>query len=250
MSTIGGSCSGTVGRSQLSADINNGVTNGRDINIDGVPEWRMMDDVRDSYDARAAEYTALALGDLDRVPNDRNWLGEFAELVAVGNGVVADLGCGPGHVTNHLSTLGLTVIGYDIAPAMVAAAQRAFPDSTFQVGDLTALDVASSSLAGIVARYSFIHLPTTRLASVFREWSRILEPGAPVLLSFFAANSPNRHGSPFDHAIATAYELFPATISSELHDAGFDAIRVGTRGPLVGERPLDHGTILARGAST
>jgi hypothetical protein len=68
-------------------------------------------------------------------------------------------------------------------------------------------------------------------------------------LSFFAANSVERHGAPFDHAVATAYELFPATLASELQDAGFDRIKIGTRGPLHGERPLDHGTILARCAS-
>jgi SAM-dependent methyltransferase len=205
----------------------------------------MTDDIRDCYDARAEEYAAFALGDLDRVPTDRVWLTEFAEHAALGDGPVADLGCGPGHVTNHLLELGLTAVGYDIAPAMVAAAQRAFPGSKFQVGDLTALDVASSSLAGIVARYSLIHVPAPQLASIVREWSRVLEPGAPALVSFFAANSPGRHGSPFDHTVAMAYELFPATLASELHDAGFDHIKVGTRGPLDGERPLDHGTILA-----
>jgi SAM-dependent methyltransferase len=91
----------------------------------------MTDDVRDCYDARADEYAAFALGDLDRVPTDRDWLAEFAALAALGTGAVADLGCGPGHVTNHLSELGLTAIGYDIAPVMVATAQRAFPGSRF-----------------------------------------------------------------------------------------------------------------------
>jgi hypothetical protein len=70
-------------------------------------------------------------------------------------------------VTNHLSELGLTAIGYDIAPGMIVAAQRGFPNSNFQVGDLTALDVASSSLAGIVARYSFIHMPLLKPPASF-----------------------------------------------------------------------------------
>ena len=137
-------------------------------------------------------------------------------------------------------------LGYDISPALVAEAQRAFPDLKFQVGDLTALDVADSSLAGVVSRYSLVHAPPTQLSSTFGEWSRVLEPGAPALVSFFAANSAGRHGSPFDHKVVTAYELFPATIVSELQNAGFDGIKVGTRSPLDGERPLDHGTILAR----
>jgi ubiquinone/menaquinone biosynthesis C-methylase UbiE len=216
--------------------------------IIGVAVWVVIDDVRDSYDARAEEYAAFALGDLDRVTTDREWLAEFAELAALRDGIVADLGCGSGHVTNHLSQLGLTAIGYDIAPAMIATAERTFPNSNFEVGDITILEIADSSLAGIVARYSFIHLAATQLPQLFRAWSRMLQPEAPVLVSFFAASSADRHGSPFDHAIATAYELFPATIASELQDAGFDRIKVGLRGPLRGERPLDHGTILARQA--
>ena len=198
----------------------------------------MTNDVRDAYDARAEEYVALALGDFDRVPGDRAWLTEFAELAALGDGVVGDLGCGPGHVTNYLYEFGLTVVGYDISPTMIAAARCAFPHSQFQVGDLTALNVASSSLAGIVARYSFIHVPPTQLGSIFREWFRVLEPGAPVLVSFFAANSADRHAVPFNHAVATAYELFPAAIASELQDAGFDVSKVGIRGPMDSERLL------------
>jgi len=209
----------------------------------------MTDHVRDSYDAMAEQYTAVAVGDIDRDTVAHEWLGEFAQLAALGDGPVADLGCGPGYVTNHLSELGLSALGYDISPALVAEAQRAFPDVEFQLGDLTALDVANSSLAGVVSRYSLIHAPPTQLAGTFAEWSRVLELGAPALLSFFAASSAERHGTPFDHKVVTAYELFPATIVSELESAGFEDIRVGVRGPLVGERLLDHATILARSAT-
>jgi SAM-dependent methyltransferase len=206
----------------------------------------MTDDVRDSYDSMAELYTAAALGDIDRDIPDRAWLAEFAQLAALCAGPVADLGCGPGYVTNHLSELGLATLGYDLSPALIFEAQRAFPGLKFEVGDLTALDIASYSLAGIVARYSLIHMPPIQLASAFTEFARLLKPSAPVLVSFFAANSAERHGSPFDHAVVTAFELFPATIASELENAGFTDIKVGIRGPLRGERQLDHATILAR----
>jgi len=39
-----------------------------------------------------------------------------------------------------------------------AFARLASPGSKFHVGDLTSLDIANSSLAGIVARYSLIHV--------------------------------------------------------------------------------------------
>jgi ubiquinone/menaquinone biosynthesis C-methylase UbiE len=164
--------------------------------------------------------------------------------------VVADVGCGPGHVVDHLAELGLKAIGYDISPAMIDEAHRAFPGSEFRVGDLTSLDIADSSLGGIVARYSLIHLAPARLAGVFREWSRVLEPRAPVLVSFFASSSSLTHGLRFDHAVATAHALFPETVVAEMHAVGFDGFEVSTRKPLDGERPLDHGTILARRGSS
>ena len=205
----------------------------------------MVDQVRESYDGMAELYTAVALGDLDRDTPDREWLAAFAELAALGDGPVADLGCGPGYVTHHLSELGLNVVGYDISPALIAQARHLFPDVDFRLGDLTDLDLADSSVAGIVARYSLIHMPPHELVRAFSEWFRVLEPAAPVLVSFFAAASADRHGSPFDHKVVTTYELFPATIVSELEDAGFERIEIGMRGPLDGERSLDHGTILA-----
>ncbi len=75
---------------------------------------------------------------------------------------------------------------------------------------------------------------------------RVLEPGAPVLVSFFASTTADTHGTPFDHAVVTAYELFPATLAQQLHDAGFADLEVGVRPPPEGGRPFDQGTILAR----
>jgi ubiquinone/menaquinone biosynthesis C-methylase UbiE len=206
----------------------------------------MTDAVRNSYDAKTKLYASVNLNDLDRVPLDREWLGAFARLASPGAGVVADVACGPGHIVNHLAELNVKAIGYDISPAMIDEAQRAFPGSKFQVGDLTALDIADSSLAGIVARYSLIHLPPAQLTDVFGEWFRVLKPRAPVLVSFFASNSSVTHGLPFDHAVVTAHELFPETLVAEMQAVGFDSFEVSTRKPLDDERPLDHGTILAR----
>jgi ubiquinone/menaquinone biosynthesis C-methylase UbiE len=164
--------------------------------------------------------------------------------------VVADVGCGPGNVVNHLAELSVKAVGYDVSPAMIDEARRAFPGSEFHVGDLTSLDVADSSLAGIVARYSLIHLAPAQLIDVFGEWFRVLAPRAPVLVSFFASNSSVTHGQPFDHAVVTAHELFPETVVAEMRTAGFDSFEGSTRKPLDGERPLDHGTILARRGSS
>lgn len=206
----------------------------------------MTDEVRDSYDLMAKEYAQLFLGDLDRDANARQWLEAFAELAATKNGEVADLGCGPGHVVNYLSNLGLAVTGYDLSSGQIAEAQQAFPELKFGVGDLAALDDVDASLGGIVSRYSIIHMNPERLDLVFAEWMRVLEPGAPVLLSFYGSLHPDGHGMPFNHAVVTAYELFPATIADLLQVAGFTDIEVGCCDPPEGGRPFDQATVLAQ----
>lgn len=202
--------------------------------------------IGDAYDANAELYASLFLNELDRDTQSKRWLATFAELAAQQNGPVADLGCGPGSVVNHLCGLGLTAIGFDLSPGQIAQARQAFPGLRFEVGDLAKLEFADSALGGIVARYSVIHEQPSDLDAIFTEWLRALEPGAPMLVSFFGSRSAAAHGMPFEHKVVTAYELFPATIEQQLQDAGFAGVD-GQATPIPeGGRPFDHAIILAR----
>ena len=136
-----------------------------------------LDATRRSYDAVASTYAALFGAELAGKPLDRALLAAFAETVS---GPVADLGCGPGHVTAHLHGLGCAAFGVDLAPEMVAVARRAYPAVSFTVGDMTRLDITSGSLGGIVAFYSVIHLPPDLLPVALAEFARVLAPGGQV----------------------------------------------------------------------
>jgi SAM-dependent methyltransferase len=140
-----------------------------------------MDRTRDSYDTVAATYAAKFGDELDGKPLDRALLAAFAETVS---GPVADLGCGPGHVTAHLSRLGLEVTGIDLSPAMIATARAAYPGLSFAVGDMTRLDLGDGSLGGILAFYSIIHLPDELVPVAFAEFARVLAPGGQLLVAF------------------------------------------------------------------
>lgn len=205
----------------------------------------MSEAVRDSYDRVAKQYAELFLGELDKQPFAQRRLEAFADLVAPST-LVADLGCGPGHVSQFITQLGCTTIGYDLSPATIAEAEQAFPSLEFRVGDMTALDVADAAFGGIVARYSIIHMDPARLSDAFNEWMRVLAPGAPVYVSFFAALTPDGHGEAFDHAAVTAYALFPDDIVAEMRAAGFEHFEVAILRPPEGGRPFEHATILAR----
>jgi SAM-dependent methyltransferase len=112
--------------------------------------------LRDSYDTVARAYDAQLAGELDHKPLDRALLTAFLELA--GPGPVADVGCGPGHVTRFLAARHPGVLGLDLSPAMVAIARERAPGLPFAVASMLALPVPDGAWGGAVALYSTTHL--------------------------------------------------------------------------------------------
>jgi SAM-dependent methyltransferase len=175
------------------------------------------------YDAIAVDYAERFKTELEAKPLGRAMLAAFAELVqAAGAGPVADLGCGPGRVTAYLHSLGLTVFGVDLSPAMVALASQAHPGLRFDEGSMTALDLTDGALGGIVAWYSIIHTPPERLPVVFAEFHRALAPGGHLLLAFQVGDEPLHLEQPFGHAVSLDFHrLSPDRVTDLLRQAGF-----------------------------
>lgn len=60
----------------------------------------------------------------------------------VGRGArILDAGCGPGRTGGHLHALGHTVVGVDLDPVLIDAAQQDHPGPTWLVADLTEMDL-------------------------------------------------------------------------------------------------------------
>jgi SAM-dependent methyltransferase len=174
---------------------------------------------RDAYDAVATRYAQHFADTLRDRPLERALLAAFAESVrAGGKGEVADLGCGPGHITAHLRALGLRAFGVDASPAMIELARRANPDLRFEVGSMAALDIADGTLGGVLSRSSIIHIPPNDLPAVIAEFARVLAPGGQLLISCFATDDPAIAAQSFDHSVATAYRRSPDLLAGLLRD--------------------------------
>jgi SAM-dependent methyltransferase len=60
---------------------------------------------------------------------------------------VLDAGCGPGRVGGWLAGVGHDVVGVDVDPILIAAAEEDHPGPRWLVGDLAELDLAALGLA-------------------------------------------------------------------------------------------------------
>ena len=215
----------------------------------------MADDrVRASYDAVAAAYDAALHDELAGKPLDRAMLQAFLELAGP-SGVIADVGCGPGHITAHLTAAGRrTVAGLDLSAGMVAAARRRHPGLPVLAASMTALPVRAGALAGAVACYSVIHLGPAGRATAFRELARTVRPGGPVLVSFHVADADlpaggtRRLRSLLGAAVDLDFHfLDPAVVAAELAAAGFAPVATMVREPgPAAEYPSRRACLLTR----
>ncbi|WP_327289519.1 class I SAM-dependent DNA methyltransferase [Streptomyces sp. NBC_01198] len=194
---------------------------------------------RTAYDTVAADYERLLRDELRGKPLDRAMLGAFAELVREpGCGPVAELGCGPGRVTAYLHALGVDVFGVDLSPGMVAVARRTHPGIRFEVGSMTALELADASLGGVLAWYSTVHTPPEVLPAVFAECHRVLAPGGQMLLAFKVGDRLLHREQAYGHQVPLdVYWMPPDRVAGLLAGAGLVVDARLVREPDESERP-------------
>ncbi|MEU8181243.1 methyltransferase domain-containing protein [Micromonospora sp. NPDC049044] len=172
------------------------------------------ENVRQAYGSIANLYIDL-FGTRQQVdPDDLDLIGRH---LTAQPGTVLDLGCGPGHLTDYLCSLGVDARGIDLVPEFVTHARATHPGVEYHLGSFEHLDVADGSIDGILAWYSFIHLPPPEFDDVLTEFRRALAPGGRLVLGFFDADEIG----PFEHKVVTAYRWPPDEVSQRLSRAGF-----------------------------
>ncbi len=150
-----------------------------------------------AYDATAAGwsrgpalvYDRLAVALVDASP------------VPLAGRTVLDVGAGTGAASLAATGRGARVVAVDVAPAMVRA-NRAVPPALVGgvVGDAVALPVAGGAAGGLIAAFSFNHLPEPSLG--FAEAVRTCTRGSPVLAAAYSADDDHPAKQAVDQAAA------------------------------------------------
>jgi SAM-dependent methyltransferase len=217
------------------------------------PDDERLVGARAVYDAVATQYDHQFRTELSGKPLDRALLTAFCELT--GPGLVADIGCGPGHVTRFLAECCRdAVVGIDLSPAMVGIAAAAAPELNFLCASMLALPVADAALVGAVVFYSIIHLTAAQRQLAFNELARTVAPGGWVLLAFhvdsagLASGEVNHLTEWFGRAVELDGYFLPARqVADELVEGGFAIVSSTERQPHPGiEYPSGRCYLLAR----
>jgi Methylase involved in ubiquinone/menaquinone biosynthesis len=198
-------------------------------------ESKITQSIRESYDRLADEYALRIFDELQHKPLDRELLCRFSAEVA-GRGEVCDMGCGPGHVARYLRDAGTAVFGLDLSPKMLEQARQLNPDISFREGNMMALGLEDSTLAGIAAFYAIVNIPTESLPLVFREMERVLQPGGLLLLAFHTGDEVLEEKELWGRQIAMHFFLFqPSAIRRYIESAGLAIEEIIEREPYAPE---------------
>jgi SAM-dependent methyltransferase len=92
-----------------------------------------LEQTRKSYDLVAEEYVRRLYHELENMPLDCEVLECFAAAVR-DQGLVCEIGCGPGQVARYLHERGVAAVGFDLSPRMVELARQLHPGIEFQEG--------------------------------------------------------------------------------------------------------------------
>jgi SAM-dependent methyltransferase len=207
------------------------------------PPVTFIDQIRTAYNTVADDYHKLVQPMYDTLPFEKVMIRGFAELV---DGKVADVGCGPGHLTAYLHGLGVDSFGIDLSPEMIAVARREYPEFDFSVGSMLALDLPDGRLGGVLSSYSIIHMPPTEYPTVFSEFHRVLRPGGHVMVSFHVGTEIRHLSQGYGHQIdLDVHGLDPVAITWLLEDAGFKVLAKLDRARTEDER-TDKCSIIAQ----
>ena len=103
-----------------------------------------------------------------------------------GSGLIVDLGCGSGIVSQTLVQAGYQVHGIDLSPAMIALCRERIPEGRFEVGSILSATIPPAVaivLVGEICNYLFDETHSLdRLGDVFCRAFAALPPGGLLLL--------------------------------------------------------------------
>lgn len=111
----------------------------------------------------------------------------FVDAMAPRAARILDAGCGPGRLGGYLAAVGHRVVGVDVDPALIDAAEQDYPGPRWLVGDLAELNLPARGIAEpfdvIVSAGNVMTFlaPSTRIQVLSRLRAHIADDGRAAI---------------------------------------------------------------------
>ena len=128
-----------------------------------------MNETQKFYDLTAESSAKEWYGNNVLLPTLRDFLSLLPE-----NPRVLDLGCGPGHESMRLHSLGAQVVGIDFSSECIRIARAKNPGCEFINTDFLNADEALGMFDGVLASGSLIHVSPERMPDLLFRLARLL----------------------------------------------------------------------------
>lgn len=146
---------------------------------------------------------------MERAGDDLAGEARFVDAMAPRGARILDAGCGPGRVGGYLASAGHDVVGVDVDPALIEAAEHDHPGPRWLVGDLAELDLPARGIAEpfdvIVSAGNVMTFlaPSTRVPVLSRLRSHLKPDGRAAI--GFGAGRDYEFGQFLDDATAARF---------------------------------------------
>ena len=146
---------------------------------------------------------------MERAGQDLAGEARLVDAMASRNARILDAGCGPGRVGGYLAEAGHQVVGVDVDPVLIEAAENDHPGPRWLVGDLAELDLPARGIADpfdiIVSAGNVMTFlaPSTRVQVLTRLRAHLADDGRAVI--GFGAGRDYEFDQFFDDAVAAGF---------------------------------------------
>jgi ArsR family transcriptional regulator len=188
---------------------------------------RRLQAVLSGRQAKSREFFESAAGQWDKLRDELFGRASYLQALPAlldPRSIAGDLGCGTGQVASALAPFVDRVIAVDRSGDMLQAARRRLRDCAnveVRRGDLEALPLADGELTAATLMLVLHHVPGP--AEVLQEAARALRAGGRLVICDMQPHDREEYRQQMGHVwLGFGQEQ----ITTLLHDAGFDGIRV------------------------